>query len=169
MLDHYQMNTITDFEISQLPAPPIEWLYFSSNEFKAQLKTEVDYDQHHERRRFLSTSHFNMPYNQFEYYHEKVDGIYKKIFDNDFKNYKNFSPLGLKKYNNINKTKKNKITCNKSTGYEKIDMYGNPVNGYAERCTIYKDDLIEWLSDCQIDHKKSWSYKRLAELFLKHW
>jgi len=150
MLDHYQMNTITDFEISQLPAPPIEWLIFSSNEFKAELKKEVDYDQLHKTRKSLTYSHFNIPFNT------------------EF-SYENFSPLGLKKYNNINKTKKNKITCNKSTGYEKIDMYGNPVNEYAERCTIYKDDLIEWLSDCQIDHKKSWSYKRLAELFLKHW
>lgn len=145
------MNTITDYEISQLPPPPIEWVYFSSNDFKAQLKKEVDYDQLHKTREFATYDHFDLPYN--------TGGIH----------YKNYSPLGLKKYNNINNTKKNKITCNKSTDWKYIDMYGNKVNQYYKDYYIDKKDLITWLKDCEIDHKKSWTYKKLAELFLKHW
>tara|TARA_R110000823_G_scaffold4604_3_gene18124 strand:- start:1042 stop:1329 length:288 start_codon:yes stop_codon:yes gene_type:complete len=37
------MNTITDYEISQLPPPPIAWTLFSSEEFKTDLRIKKDF------------------------------------------------------------------------------------------------------------------------------
>ncbi len=142
-------NSITQTEIDNLPPPPISWTYFSSSAFKDRLINKCQNKDYHIRIGRLSGGGWASNFLTGSYYP------------------KTYSPLFLKRYNNINKSTKTKKTCLSKNGYSHVDAFGQVIDYHDEE--LYKYELQEWLDINKIKYKKSSSYKILAELFMQHW
>ena len=143
-------NPITQTEIDNLPPPPISWIYFSSSAFKDRLINKCENKDYHIRIGKFNTMND-------EYCYDLTKSYYPKTY----------SPLFLKRYNNINKSSKTKKTCLLKNGYYHVDAFGQVIDYHDKE--LYKYQLQEWLDINKIKYKKSSSYKILAELFLQNW
>ena len=139
-------NPITQTEIDNLPPPPISWIFFSSSSFKTELKLQQNK---------ISTKLKRCGYFITNSYAENYYTCFFKPKQWDEKRRTLYSPILLKIYNNINKTK---------TNHKRKNLFD-----CSHEYLLDKDDLQEWCEINKIKYKKSSSYKILAELFLQNW
>ena len=138
---------LTQNEINNLPPPPKEWIYFSSNEFQKEI---VDYSNKRYERviiyrkyRFLGSKfprRLNLKDNLHNVFipYEKINGeLVKKI------QYHKFSFVNVKKYT-------------KECATSKDQKYN----------TLDKNALLKWCQLNNIKCKKSTKYKDIVHLLI---